>query len=215
MLDINLIDGKTPNKYAARVEKTGAVRIIEEPTPPFNSLRSSMRITRQFLTDDGTSSGDEDMRVDGSVTPVEFWYPASPDKDRYVTQLSFVISDAGATLNQFGSIGALTNGCRLAYEDEMGEMEINDSLTTNWEFVRLAGGNPAFGDGNTSFRANNVNGTSEAYIPILDLRTIFGFKWGVRLQAGTTQRIVLTVRDDVSAVDQFDCVVYGFERSNV
>ena len=120
---------------------------------------------------------------------------------------------AGQTLSEWGNTNsALTNGCRLFYTDESGEVDIHDALKTNWDFIRLCLGNPAFGDGSAAFRASNVSGASEGYIPFLDTRQTFGFRWGIRLAAGSSQRVTLRVRDNVSAIDQFDCIAYGFER---
>ena len=148
-----------------------------------------------------------------SSTNQTFYVQASETRDRYICQLSFVIADASQTLNEFANTNAaLTNGCRLFYEDELGEVDIHEALKTNFQFVRLSGGSPAFGDAANAFRASNVSGASEGYLPVLDLRSMFGFRWGVRLAVGTTQRIAMTIRDDCSAADQFDCIAYGFER---
>lgn len=153
------------------------------------------------------------MAVDGSTTNVNFWVPAGQENDRYICRLDFVIADAGQGLNEFANTNsALTNGCRFFYEDDLGEVDIHDALKTNWDFVRLAGGNPAIGATTDAFRASNVSGASEGYIPQLDLRTTFGFRWGLRLAFGTVQRLVITIRDDCTAADQFDVIAYGFER---
>ena len=200
-------------EITAKVDNSRALCVIENPFPPFG-VNSGMRIFRQYLTDDGTSTGSNDMAVDGSSTNVEFWVQADPDKDRYITSLSFVIADAGADANQFGNITALSNGCQLEYEDTLGVVTIHEALTTNFEFVRLCQGSPAFGTGASAFRVPNVAGNSEAYIPVLDLREVFGFKWGINLQAGTDQKLVLRIRDNVSGIDQFDCIAYGFDRED-
>lgn len=179
--------------------------------PPISQVGDAI-VLRQFLTDDGTATGSTDMRVNGSTTEQEFYIGADATKDTFITSLSFVIADSGANLNQFGNISALTNGCKLRYVDVEGEVVISDQLTTNWEFVRLCQGNPAFGSTTNAFRASNVSGNSEGYIPFLDLRTVFGLKWGIRLRAGTLDKVSLVVRDNVTGVDQFDCIAYGFKR---
>ncbi len=118
------------------------------------------------------------------------------------------------TLNQFGNIGALTNGVRLFYTDEFGEVDIAESLTTNFEFVRLCSGLPSFGDGTTAFIANNIDFLSEGIIPVLDLKDTFGFRWGLEFRNGSTQRLVLQIRDDITGIDAMDVIVYGFLRLN-
>ena len=203
-------------KLVAEVEPSNSLRVIESPFPPLD-LDGGMRVFRQHLTDDGlvTDGSNQAMNVNGGVTNVDFYVGASGTADRYICLLSFVISDAGQTLNEFANTNAaLTNGCRLFYSDDRGEVDIHDSLKTNFQFVRLCAGEPAFsGAGsNPAFRATNVSGTSEGYLPVLDMRRTFGFKWGVRLKKDTSQKITMRIRDDCTAADQFDCIAYGFER---
>jgi hypothetical protein len=103
----------------------------------------------------------------------------------------------------------LANGCRFFYEDNNGEINVGTSLVSNFEFVRLCQGNPS--GGSSAFLANNVVGTSEAFIPVFDFRN-FGFKWGLKLSAGSQNRLVLEVNDNVTAIDAFNAVAYGFRR---
>jgi len=194
------------------IDPSGAAFNMEVPMPPYGG-EAKMRVFRQYLTDDGTSSGDNDMRTDGSSTNVDFYVSSQQENDLYISELSFVISDALAALNSFGTLSALTNGCRLFYSDAEGEVDIHEELQSNFDFVRLCAGSPAFGDGNNSFRANNVSGNSEGFLPVLDIRKTFGFRWGLRLAAGTSQRLTLRVRDDTTGVDSFNCIAYGFTRS--
>lgn len=62
------------------------------------------------------------------------------------------------------------------------------------------------------FRANNVAGSTEAYVPILDIVGTFGFQWGIKLKAASTQKLVLEINDNVSTIDAFDCIAKGFKR---
>ena len=49
-------------------------------------------------------------------------------------------------------------------------------------------------------------------MPVLRFKEVFGLEWGIRLRAGTEDKLVLTVKDGTRGVDQFDCLVYGFKR---
>ena len=204
----NIEDG-AGNGYLAKVSPEGFLFTQEAPYPP-SSEETKITVYREFLTlnNDGTTT---DMRVDGSTTSQIFYINAEPDFDIYITTVSFLIADAGASLNEFGGITALANGCRFYYEDNNGEINIGTSLTSNFEFVRLCQGNPAFGGGNSAFLANNVVGPSEAFIPVFDFRN-FGFKWGLKLAASSQNRLVLEINDDVTSIDGFNAVAYGFRR---
>lgn len=204
---VNLLDSS--GKTLAHVTPSGEVLCSISVQPPLQ--KQFVQPFRQYLTDDGTSTGSSDMRVNGSSTSVDFYIEASSDCDRYITFLSFVIADAGATLNDFGNIGALSNGGDLFYDSERGTVTIADLLTTNWLYVRMALGNPSFGDGAGAFRASNVSGTSEGYIPILNVTSILP-PYGIKLERGTKQRITHRVNDNVTAVDEFTCLAYGFDR---
>lgn len=202
-------DGTGSGNYA-KVSKEGYLYTQEAPFPPVDQ-ESKLSIYREFLTlnGDGTTI---DMRVDGSVTPQSFWIQAEPDRDVYITSVSFKLADSGATLNEFAGIPALANGCRLYYEDNNGEINVGTNLITNFEIVRLCLGQPAFGTGASAFIAGNVAGNSEGVIPVLDFRN-FGFKWGLKLAAGTLNRLILEVNDNVTAIDAFDVIAYGFRRN--
>ena len=202
-------DGTGSGNYA-KVSKEGYLYTQEAPFPPVDA-ESKLTIYREFFTlnGDGTTI---DMRVDGSVTPQRFWIQAEPDRDIYITSLSFKLADSGASLNEFGGIAALANGCRLYYEDLNGEINIGTGLITNFEIIRLCLGQPAFGEGNTAFIAGNVAGNSEGVIPVLDFRN-FGFRWGLRLAAGSLNRLIIEINDNVTAIDAFDIIAYGFRRN--
>ena len=92
-----------------KVSKEGTVEVVVHPHPPFSEQVIPLPF-RQFFTDNGSDTGDEDMRVDGSVTNVDFYVEAQAGCDIYIKTIAIVIADAGATLNKFGNITALTNG---------------------------------------------------------------------------------------------------------
>jgi hypothetical protein len=153
------------------------------------------------------------MQAVGTLAdPVIFSISAIDDFDIYINSINIVISDAGATLNNFGNVSALTNGVRMIWEtQERGEVEIHEGLKSNFDFVRLCGGQPAFGSGTSAFRANNVVGTSEAYFMNFDIEEVFGLPWGFRLRRGTQDKVSFIIRDDTTGVDGFDAIAYGIK----
>ena len=209
MLNFQLMDKLRGN--AQSIDKSGASLNIVKPLPPFSGdfANQKMRSFRQHLTDDGlpTDGTNQDMRVDGSTTNVDFYIEADDDDDLYITRLSLVVADGSMQLRQFGALNALTNGCALLYEDERGTVTLNGGMKTNFELYRLFGNTPTI--------YNNVVGSNvDAALPDMDTRKILGFQWGIHLRAGTQQKVIFRVKDDLSTgLNQMDCVAYGFTRS--
>jgi len=206
-IDVRIQDSKGSSN-GVRVEKDGRMHVRDNGLPPFGDDLES-RVYRDYFRDrfDGF-----DMRIDGATEIQDFTVKADQENDRYIKTISFVIADDGASLEDFGAINALTNGVQFLYEDESGVVIINEALKTNWDFVRLAGGNPPFGTGTSSFKAPNVEGKVDAYIPVLNLSETFGLPYGIRLKAGSSQKIIIRVRDNTSGVDSFNAIAYGFDR---
>ena len=205
MLKSHIIDG-TGTERQAKVDDQNGLVVSVNTSPPIAVQKN--KIFRGYMT---SSTGVTDMRVDGSVTNVNFSINAPNDADRYITQLSFIIADAAAALNEFGHIAALANGCNLYYLRLGQVITIHNALKSNWDFIRLCSGQPAFGATTNAFIASNVSGASEGVIPVLDLTKILP-PFGIKLDKSSTQTITLTVRDNCTGVDQFDCIAYGFDR---
>lgn len=214
MLKTFLYDGWGSGKKL-KISGEGYLHSVVHPHPPKNEVDTLLPL-REYLTlnGDGTTT---DMRVDGSTNEQIFTIKASKNqgedgekRDRYIARMSFVIADAGATLNDFGNIGALTNGVEVRWvTNTFGTVTIAEGLKTNFDFIRFGGGTPMIGSGTDAFRANNVSGTSEAYLPYIDFDEVFGIQWGFRLRHGTNDRFEVIIKDDVTGVDQFDCIAYG------
>lgn len=205
MLKTNITDG-LGTKNQCHVTKENALLITTSGCPAITEV-NKCEIYRDFLK---TSAGSSDMRVDGSVTNVDFYIQATTGADRYITQISFELTDAGATLSKFGALNALTNGCSLKYEKVGKTITIRDDIKTNWDLVRTCLCNPAFTD-TAAFIAKNVSGSSEGVIPVLDLTKLMP-PYGIKLRNNTVQKLIFTIRDDVSGVDSFNAIAYGFDR---
>lgn len=204
-----LVDGEGSGRKASVTPDLGLLT----HTIPYPPLGQQKVIPfRQYLTLDGTSTGSSDMRVAGSAAaPITFHVPAHPTSDRYITQVSFLLADAGATLTNFGNIAALTNGCRFYYSRLDGEIEFHSALKTSFDIIRMCLFNPSFGAAADVWRATNVSGASEGYVPTLNLLSIMP-PFGVKLDVGTKQKLAVAIRDSTTGVDAFNAIVYGFDR---
>ena len=215
----NIIDGKGTGSYL-KVNEGGYVLTQSSNLPPVTNQDLQI-VYRNFLTlnGDGTTTS---MLVDGSTTPQLFYVEASPNNDIYITSLSIVVQATGISLGDdfAGDTTGLSNGCRLYYEDKNGEINIGTNLTTNFDLIRLCQGNPGFGDNANAFKIPNLAGknktVADGYIPVLDFPEIFGFNYGLRLQRGTTNKLVFEINDNISGTAGlnagFNIIVYGFER---
>jgi hypothetical protein len=195
-----------------RINGEGEANVVVHPHPPKDEVEHPIPY-RQYMTDTGASTGSNDMLVNGATTPQKFFVcPQRKDRDLYVSRVDVLIADASATLNKFGNITALINGVKLEWvTQEFGTVTVHEGLKSNFDFIRLAGGKPAYGDGAGAFRANNMFGTSEGYLPSIDFDEIFALKWGLRLRKNTTDCLVFTIQDDVSGIDAFNAIAYGIE----
>ena len=206
MIKTTVIDGHGTDN-SLRINGEGELSVVVHPHPPHDEGVNSF-LFRQYFKN--LSNNSFDMRVNGATTNQIFTIKASNDVDIYIKSCSFVIADAGAVLNKFGNIDPLTNGIEFNFfSTETGTLQIHEALKTNGDFCRLSGGNPTVGSGVDLWKATNFIGASEAYIPFMDLASVFGLPWGIRLRKKSLDSINLVIKDNLTAIDQFDVIAYG------
>ncbi len=195
----------------ARIDKFNALHVSQTNVPL--DIDDGARVFGQFLTSTGLASGSNDMRVNGSVTPQTFFISAIPGYDVFLKTVSFLISDVGAALNNFGALAVLTNGCTFSYEDSEGDVVIQSAIKTNFDMIRMSGGEPAFGTGTAAFQAQNaVASLSDAYFPVFDFQKMCGFSQGIKLKSNTKQRLKIIINDNLSVgIDVFNCFARGIQ----
>ena len=202
---VQIVDGTSGDRRYLGIDGNGNALVSVDPEPRVQ--RQNIIPFRSYFENAGSSN----MNVDGSVTPVEFEIGPSKTRDRFISMISFLIADANAILSKFGNITALTNGLRFFYEREaVGEIDLHEGLTTNWDVVRMCGGTPAFGTAVDAFRAKNVVGASEGYIPMFDMKLMMP-PYGLKIDQESKQRLAFSVQDDLSDIDALDVIAYGFE----
>lgn len=207
-----VIKDGTGGGYKACVDNNNSILVTNTGVPPEN-VNVVLRPFVEFMTD---LNGSSDMLVDGSTDNIEFFIQAGGQGDRFIHTLAITISDAVPKFNKWGALTALTNGCQLVYEDpKLGDVVLGENLRSNFDWVQFCNFEPMFGTGNDAFLAMNIEGTSEGYIPILDIEDVFGISHGIRLPANSTKKLKLIVRDDVSGIDRFDIKVFGYDRINL
>lgn len=206
MLKTSLHDTRKGNSL--KIEKDGAINTYVIPRPPSDVDQIALPFS-QYLTTNGESTGSSSMVVNGATTNVNFFINAK-SYDIYINSIVFEIADAGAVLNQFGALAALTNGLEFYYFNQTnGRYTIEPSLKTNYDFIKLANFEPAFGTSTNAFQLHNAISAAEAYVGVIDLEDIFGLQWGLILRANTTDSLGFTVKDNITALDAMTIKVYG------
>ena len=165
----------------------------------------------QFFTDDGLSTGSQAMSVDGSTTPVKFFIKADATNDLWIKTIGFDIGDTSNALDNLAGQAAPI-GLQLDWDLEGLVTFPLAHWTNNYEIIAAAGGEPAFGTGQDSFRAAIAGGNRpNPYLPTLDMDKVFGIP-GIRLRAGTTDELSLTVNDNLSGADFLQVRARGFVK---
>jgi hypothetical protein len=193
--------------HITAVTKDNELSTISAVYPPLSLQKT--RPFRQYFTTDGTATGSSDMGIDGSTTAVDFYIPADSDDDRYITSINFIVGyGTVGQPNEWADGSALTNGTRLFYTSKKGENDIHDGIKTNQDMFRLS-----FAPIPTAWEVRHVNATNDyGYFIHTDFRQL-GFPFGIKLDRGSSQKIVLKVRDNAGTdADSFNCIAYGFDR---
>jgi len=168
-----------------------------------------VRPFRQYLTDDGLSTGSNDMGIDGSATNVDFYIKAHESDDRYITSLNFIVGYGGSGQPYEWADGpAVTNGFEISYSNNTGSYIIHEGVKSNQDMFRLS-----FSPIPTGWELRGINANNDyGYFVSMDI-TKMGLPFGIKLDRGTNQVLKITVRDNLgSAADSFNCIAYGFDR---
>lgn len=205
-MGLNVFIQGEDSRTVANVTPEGEIVTAVSPHPPMEAQKS--RPFRQYFTVDGLATGSNDMGVNGSSTNVEFYIPASTTDDRYITTLSFIVG-YGATGEpfEFADATALTNGVRIFYANNQGEIDIHDGIKSNQDLFRLG-----FQPVPTAWEVRGVNATNDyGYFVTFDLLRLMP-PYGVKLDPSTKQRLSIVIRDNCTNADSFNCIAYGFDR---
>lgn len=206
MIETIVVDSFT--KKPLKINGEGEISVTLHSHPPLVEEVESFPYSSWF-----EYAGSNDLRVDGSTTPVCFSIDAAYNRDIFVKTVSIRISDAGATLGEFGNLAALANGITFSYyTPEIGEIVIQDEIKTNLDFIRVGINTPATGGGTDAFKADLTGGGADTYLPVIDFTTTFGYQWGVHLRKGTGSKICFYVNDDLSTgIDTFNIKGFGVQ----
>lgn len=156
----------------------------------------------QNLTDNGVSSGDSSLLVDGSVNPVSRFIAGTSPPLNITTLLVYLKDEGTWQPEDFGSELALTNGLTLdVIRDDSSILDLDSGLgiKTNADFGRYT----------HDVKIATYNGGQTTLVAEIDFERLYGYP--LRLAFG--EALQITVNDDLSA-DFLECraMVNGYLR---
>lgn len=202
-VEIHGNDGKS-----ATVTKFGELLVNPSQDPVMEPSRR--RPFREYFTDDGTSTGSNDMGIDGSVTSTTFYIPASETEDRYIANISIIVGyTATGQPNEWADGAAMTGeGIHFAYGQQSGVVNLHEGIKSNQDMFRMVGNPPP----QTAWEVRHVNATNDyGYFTTIDLTAMMP-PFGIKLDRGSDQNLHFSVRDNASAAVSFNAIAYGFDR---
>ena len=155
----------------------------------------------EFATNGGAGT---DLRVDGSVTPVEYYINASPDKERFFTSLRFEALGNGIQFTNFLSQnGALSNGVLVTIRSNDSEITF-PAISATEDFASY------FSRGESDFDLFDVSGTDYFRATLSFTAPFQLYKQGT---FATDDFIKIAIQDDLSSgIQRFQFIGFGFER---
>jgi hypothetical protein len=206
-IDLNIVDGTGSKEKATVSDNALAVNTVGYP--PF--ARQKTQVFSQPLTDDGLTTGSQDLGVDGSTTNTKFWVPAHRTDDIYINRMSIILGyGTSSPLYDFCDSGApLTNGFQFQYTNAFGEDITVGTITKMYDILRMA---TASGVTPPSWEIRNLIASQDyGVIASLDLAMLVP-PYGVQLLHGTNSRVQFNIRDDCQDADVFSVLALGFKR---
>lgn len=183
-----------------KINGEGEISVTTHSHPPLEETKNTLPFRSYF-----ENSGSNDMRVNGSSTNVSFSIAADKDYDYFIKGIHVKLADAGAKLDKFGALTALTNGILFQWSNlNDGAITIHEGIKSNIAFFRMSTQTPQIID--------LSGGGADSINVYIDLTNLFGAEFGIRLKKGTTDSLSFIVRDNLSTgLDEFNIIGYGLK----
>ena len=206
-IDVKITDA-TGTSIGAEVTGQNALKVLSIPEtskglPPEDL--SNLRLYRDFLK----NAGSEDLNVDGSTTPVEFSIAAEEARTIWLTGVRFLFEGNNLEMNtqdfrRFGtattSNTALTNGVLFRVEQS------GETVNVVAEPIGIMGDFFSYADDYLNL-INAVSSQSDF------LYFDFDFDKPIVLAEGGSDKIFVTIQDDLTAIDKFQIIARGYQES--
>lgn len=206
MLKTSLIDG-TGTRQGAQITKDHALKVSVVEMSVADQSIEDLTVKKQYRAWLSTSAGSEDMNVDASTTPVLFQELAESGKVKWIKSWRLIMHDTYMELNtndfrRFGTAATapgLTNGIEFYF------VQAGRTIDVFLENVLNIGDFLKYADGYT----NLVNAVSaqDDYLAF-----DFEFDEPIVLPAGSNDKIVMSISDDLSSLVYMRAIVRGWQQ---
>lgn len=198
----------------AVADVTGLVRTVL----PASGTESQLRLYRGYLGQGGVNVT-TDLAVDGSITPKTFRIDPILEGDLFINQLTLLLADSSVRNDRLGDIptSTVTTGIDITVTQNGDVQYLASHARTGGHLIAEASGINSLGQAAageegidefvSSHQIRDFNANSDALLITFNLT---GFlRAGVRLGRGTTDKIELTVNDNLTGLDFGACSVSG------
>lgn len=196
--------------YKARVGKQGQIYTTQiQPTLPSSGSSNTYRFFADYLRLNGSESGSIDLNIDGSVTEQYFSVNAKQEYDVHIMRLILYLADSTVVHNKFGAIDELVNGVDLIVQESGNITYILSEVKQFSDALIQTGIEAPFGDSATAFELTAINDANhDAWVLPFTLADYVPN--GVRLGYGSTDKIEIRIKDDLTGLTYFKVRVMGY-----
>lgn len=162
-------------------------------------------ILNRCLDSLGDGTGTKNAKVDGSVTPQDFFIQPSSDQVLILENLMVVVEDTGAMgAPNYGNVSTLSNGVGL-YLSLPGEVDILGGLTIkrHYDWARLSGDNIV--------DSNPLGGVgSNIFVAHINFRKLFSEPLVLSGKGSNPDKLIARISDDLTDLDGHYFFASGF-----
>lgn len=152
-----------------------------------------------------TTYGDE-MAVDGSATPQEYWIYADPEQDIFISEVRFYGNANGIKYGRFLSRNKiLTNGILVEIKSDNESITLDPIKSTD-DFKNHF----AIGQG-VEWQLDSSAGP-DAFLASWILPAPFPIRREETFGVGNDDFLKVTIRDDIAAIINLEALAFGFKR---
>lgn len=146
------------------------------------------------------SSNSDELAIDGSVTPVEFYITPDTNENWIITEWSIIVRDGkGFTTGAIGSNGVLTNGLQILFESNSVQTPILDyTIKTNADIFETT----------YDTKIETAGNDFDILVARWNFNDIGSL---IKLNSATTDKLIVKVQDNLTSLTSLKIKVKGYK----